>query len=70
MNRHSRAEDDGLALGVAVKPYAFGVPLTRFQGLTAPPGQAKKAHMPCLPKMGIPNELVTKPPDPVRMIES
>jgi hypothetical protein len=40
-NQHSRPEDDDLALGVAVKPHACGVPLTRFQGLTAPtrPGQ-------------------------------
>ncbi len=33
----------GLALGVAVKPHAFGVPLTRFQGWTAPP-QPGKGH--------------------------
>jgi hypothetical protein len=30
-DRHSRLEDDGLALSVAVKPHAFGVPLTRFR---------------------------------------
>jgi len=39
-----------LALGVAVKSHAFGMPLKRFQGLTAPPGQARKAIMPYLPK--------------------
>ena len=36
----------GLALGVAVKPHAFGVPLTRFQGWTAPPRQARDTLMP------------------------
>ena len=36
----------GLALGVAVKPRAFGVPLTRFQGWTAPPRQAMDTLMP------------------------
>jgi hypothetical protein len=45
----SRPGYDGLALGVAVKPHAFGVP-PRFQGLTAPPRQARKELMPCLPE--------------------
>jgi hypothetical protein len=36
----------GLALGVAVKPHAFGVPLKRFQGWTAAPRQARDAVMP------------------------
>jgi predicted ATPase len=41
-NEPARLRDDGLALGVAVKPHAFGVPLKRFQGLTAPPDQARR----------------------------
>jgi hypothetical protein len=35
-----------LALGVAVKPHAFGVPLTRFQLDCAPPRQATDTLMP------------------------
>jgi len=42
----------GLALGVAVKPRAFGVPLTRFQGWTAPPRQARDTLMPWRLKTG------------------
>lgn len=53
---NSRPGDDGLALGVAVKPHAFGVPLTRFQGLTAPPRQARNELMPCLPKKSVSRE--------------
>jgi hypothetical protein len=34
----------GLALGVAVKPHAFGVALTRFQGWTAAPHQARETY--------------------------
>jgi hypothetical protein len=39
-DRHSLAQHDGLALDAAVKPHACGMPLTRFQGLTASPRQA------------------------------
>jgi len=51
-DRHLRHEDDGLALGIAVKYHAFGVPLMRIQDSTAPLGQARKTLMPCLPKNG------------------
>lgn len=37
-------EHGGLALGVAVKPHACGVPLTRFKGWTAPPRQVRDGH--------------------------
>jgi hypothetical protein len=40
-NRHSPAQHDGLALDAAVKPHACGMPLARFQGLTAPPRQTE-----------------------------
>ena len=52
-DKKSKTRDDGLALSVAVKSHAFGVPLTRFQDLTAPLGQARKALMTCLPKNGV-----------------
>jgi hypothetical protein len=38
-NWRSRHGDGGLALGVPVKPHAFGVPLTRFQGWAGPPAR-------------------------------
>jgi len=41
VDRHSRAQHHGLALSVAVKPHACGMPRPRFQGLTAPPRQTE-----------------------------
>ena len=59
-----------LALGVAVKPHAFGVPLTRFQGWTAH-RRARQGTLLCRDrlKLALSIILVSKSTDTVREIE-
>jgi hypothetical protein len=58
-----------MASDVVVKPHAFGVPLKRFQGLSALPRQAWKEVMQYLPKDRFIEKVSLNRTDTIRTIE-